>query len=403
MGKLLRDETYLAAMNKQNALLEVLAADKMQQISNSWSQVASLVRSGYASYVYNFGDIFKDKWIDTAADNKEYNNYNWHVAHFGDYTLENGETVPGMTIQAHYAHPFGVQFSHQRAFLACPSGLAAGTYYFTIESAWGDNIKANEIVCFTTTQAVPTGGCVAGCYGAPNTPKANWKVYTYDADRKTILDNALTVSGVANGTSLGIMKLNTRSGNLNSAQEMALGWNRWKTSALRQYLNSSAVKGNWWTPQDQWDIAPEQLSTKDGFLCGMPEELLAVIKPTRIITYPNTVQDDTSGNTPDVTYDKIFLPSLEQIYAVSQISGEGDAWGYWKRVAGSATPLAQYGTYPQMVTYAVDNTTSAQNVSLRSALRSGANSTWVTRSTGSIGNYGGASASLSFSPACVIC
>ena len=30
MGKLLRDETYLAAMNKQNALLEVLAADKMQ-------------------------------------------------------------------------------------------------------------------------------------------------------------------------------------------------------------------------------------------------------------------------------------------------------------------------------------------------------------------------------------
>jgi len=202
----------------------------------------------------------------------------------------------------------------------------------------------------------------------------------------------LTVSGVANGTSLGIMKLNTRSGNLNSAQEMALGWNRWKTSALRQYLNSSAIKGNWWTPQDQWDIAPEQLSTKDGFLCGMPEELLAVIKPTRIITYPNTVQDDTSGNTPDVTYDKIFLPSLEQIYAVSQISGEGDAWGYWKRVAGSATPLAQYGTYPQMVTYAVDNTTSAQNVSLRSALRSGANSTWVTRSTGSIGNYGGASA-----------
>ena len=74
MGKLLRDETYLAAMNKQNALLEVLAADKMQQISNSWSQVASLVRSGYASYVYNFGDIFKDKWIDTAADNKEYDN-----------------------------------------------------------------------------------------------------------------------------------------------------------------------------------------------------------------------------------------------------------------------------------------------------------------------------------------
>ena len=402
MGKLLRDETYLAAMNKQNALLEVLAADKMQQISNSWSQVASLVRSGYASYVYNFGDIFKDKWIDTAADNKEYDNYNWHVAHFGDYTLENGETVPGMTIQAHYAHPFGVQFSHQRAFLACPSGLAAGTYYFTIESAWGNNVSANEIVCFTTTQAVPTGGCVAGCYGAPDTPKANWKIYTYDADRKTILDNALTVSGVANGTSLGIMKANTRSGNLNSTQEMAYGWNRWKTSALRQYLNSSATKGNWWTPQDQWDIAPEQLSTKDGFLCGMPEELLAAIKPTKIVTYPNTVQDDTTGNTPDVTYDKVFIPSLEQIYVNPQIKGEGDAWEYWKRVAGSTTPLAQYGTYPQMITYAVENTASAQIVRLRSANRGHAHNTWGVNSSGYVSGNG-ASDAYRFSPACVIC
>lgn len=402
MGKLLRDETYLAAMNKQNALLEVLAADKMQQISNSWSQVASLVRSGYASYVYNFGDIFKDKWIDTAADNKEYDNYNWHVAHFGDYTLENGETVPGMTIQAHYAHPFNVQFSHQRALLACPSGLAAGTYYFTIESAWGNNVSANEIVCFTTTQAVPTGGCVAGCYGAPDTPKANWKIYTYDADRKTILDNALTVSGVANGTSLGIMKANTRSGNLNSTQEMAYGWNRWKTSALRQYLNSSATKGNWWTPQDQWDIAPDELSTKDGFLCGMPEELLAAIKPTKIVTYPNTVQDDTTGNTSDVTYDKVFLPSLEQIYVNPQIKNEGESWEYWERVAASTTPLTQNVAYSQMITYAVENTTSAQSVRLRSAYRSQAQSSWAVSPSGSARNAY-ASSALKFSPACVIC
>ena len=309
-----------------------------------------------------------------------------------------------MTIQAHYAHPFGVQFSHQRAFLACPSGLAAGTYYFTIESAWGDNIKANETVCFTTTQAVPTGGCVAGCYGAQNTPKANWKVYTYDADRKTILDNALAVSGVANGTSLGIMKLNTRSGNLNSAQEMAYGWNRWKTSALRQYLNSSATKGNWWTPQDQWDIAPEQLSTKDGFLCGMPEELLAAIKPTRIVTYPNTVQDDTTGSAPDVTYDKVFIPSLEQIYVNPQIQGEGDAWEYWKRVAGSTTSLSQFVTYPQMITYAVENITSAQNIRLRSAYRGNAHSTWNVNQIGSI-SYGGhdSSSAFRFSPVCVIC
>ena len=402
MGKLLRDETYLAAMNKQNALLEALAADKMQQISNSWSQVANLVRSGYASYVYNFGDIFKDKWIDTAADNKEYDNYKWHVAHFGNYALQDGETVPGMTIQAHYAHPFGVQFSHQRAFLKCDTELAVGDYYFVIETKWGNNVAAGDIVSFTLTKPVPAGGRISGCYGAPDQAKSNWRIYTWAADGKTKVEDSITPTFTATGTNLGTMKLNKRNGNLNSCQEMAYGWNRWKTSALRQYLNSSATKGNWWTAQDEWDIAPNELASRDGFLTGMPADLLDAIKPVKIVTYPNTVNDDSAGNTPDVTYDKVFLPALEQIYVNPQKSGEGDAWEYWKRVAGTTTPLAQWGTYPQMITYAVENTSSAQFVRLRSAYRGYASYTWYVGSSGYVGYYS-ASGSFRFAPACVIC
>ena len=402
MGKLLRDETYLAAMNKQNALLEALAADKMQQISNSWSQVANLVRSGYASYVYNFGDIFKDKWIDTAADNKEYDNYKWHVAHFGNYALQDGETVPGMTIQAHYAHPFGVQFSHQRAFLKCDTELAVGDYYFVIETKWGNNVAAGDIVSFTLTKPVPAGGRISGCYGAPDQAKSNWRIYTWAADGKTKVEDSITPTFTATGTNLGTMKLNKRNGNLNSCQEMAYGWNRWKTSALRQYLNSSATKGNWWTAQDEWDIAPNELASRDGFLTGMPADLLDAIKPVKIVTYPNTVNDDSAGNTPDVTYDKVFLPALEQIYVNPQKSGEGDAWEYWKRVAGTTTPLAQWGTYPQMITYAVENTSSAQFVRLRSAYRGYAHNTWNVSSSGYVSGNG-ASYSYRFAPACVIC
>ena len=402
MGKLLRDETYLAAMNKQNALLEALAADKMQQISDSWSQVANLVRSGYASYLYNFGDIFKDKWIDTAADNKEYDNYNWHVAHFGNYALQDGETVPGMTIQAHYAHPFGVQFSHQRAFLKCDTELAVGDYYFVIETKWGNNVAAGDIVSFTLTKPVPAGGRISGCYGAPDQAKANWRIYTWAADGKTKVEDSITPTFTATGTNLGTMKLDKRNGNLNSCQEMAYGWNRWKTSALRQYLNSSATKGNWWTAQDEWDIAPDELASRDGFLTGMPADLLDAIKPVKIVTYPNTVNDDIAGNTPDVTYDKVFLPALEQIYVNPQKSGEGDAWEYWKRVAGTTTPLAQWGTYPQMITYAVENTSSAQFVRLRSAVRGIACYTWRVYSSGNV-YYFAASSSYRFAPACVIC
>ena len=403
MGKLLRDETFVAAMNKQNALLEVLAADKLQQMSGNWAEVATLVRAGYAEYVYTFGDQFKDKWIDTANSNKEYANYNWHVAHFGNYTLQDGESVPGMTIQAHYAHPFGVQFSHQRAFLKCDTELAAGNYYFTIETKWGNNVAAGDTVSFTLTKPVPAGGRISGCYGAPDQAKANWRIYTWSADGKTKIEDAIVPTFTASGTNLGTMKYASRNGNLNSCQEMAYGWNRWKTSALRQYLNSSATKGNWWVAQDKWDIAPDQLASYDGFLTGMPADLLDAIKPVKIVTYPNTVQDDTAGNTPDVTYDKVFLPALEQIYVNPQKSGEGEAWEYWKRVAGTSTPLAQWGTYPQMITYAVENTTSAQYVRLRSAGRGGAYSSWGVASSGSVHTHGGASGAHRFAPACVIC
>lgn len=404
MGKLLRDETFVAAMNKQNALLEVLAADKLQQMSGNWAEVATLVRAGYAEYVYDFGDQFKDKWIDTASSNKEYANYNWHVAHFGNYSLQDGETVPGMTIQAHYAHPFGVQFSHQRAFLKCDTELAVGDYYFVIETKWGNNVAAGDIVSFTLTKPVPAGGRISGCYGAPDQAKANWRIYTWAADGKTKVEDSITPTFTATGTNLGTMKLDKRNGNLNSCQEMAYGWNRWKTSALRQYLNSSATKGNWWVAQDEWDIAPDELASRDGFLTGMPADLLDAIKPVKIVTYPNTVNDDIAGNTPDVTYDKVFLPALEQIYVKPQKAGEGDAWEYWKRVAGTTTPLAQWGTYPQMITYAVENTSSAQVVRLRSANRGDAHVTWYVHSSGTVYNYGyGASNSVRFAPACVIC
>lgn len=102
----------------------------------------------------------------------------------------------------------------------------------------------------------------------------------------------------------------------------------------------------------------------------------------------------------DATYDKVFLPSLKEINCVPQIEGEGNIHEYWKRRSGSATPLAQYGVYPQMITYAVENHLSAKLVRLRSANRSNAYSTWYVGS-GYVGNNGVWSAQ-SFSPLIVI-
>lgn len=390
------DETFSAAMNKQNALLEVLTASALRELASDWEGLATLADSGLFGEAYAIGDQFVETWTDKANNNQEYT-YPFQLNHVGTVELSDGEVLHNRPfLQAHYAHPFGVQFSHQRAFLRCPNGLVPGTYYFTIESNWGSNVHAGDIVCFTTTIAVPEGGRVAGCYGAPDQAKSNWRIYTYSANGKTILET-IVPTFEASGTNLGTVKGAVRNGDLNSMHEIAYGWNRWKTSALRQYLNSGAAIGNWWVAQDEWDIAPDQLTTKPGFLSGMPDDFVEHIKPVKVTTYPNTVYDDTSGNTPDVTIDKVFLPSLEQIYVEPQKSGEGEYHGYWKRKSGATSPLTQGGTYPQMITYAVENHTSAQFVRLRSASRGGACCAWCVNSSGGV-DYYGASSAYRFAP-----
>ena len=298
--------------------------------------------------------------------------------------LENGEVVHGMHLQAHYAHPFGVQFSNARAFLRGPDVLAAGTYNIMLGSDWGSNAKANTYWSFTLTQDVPAGGRLAGFIQMPDVAPSNWKVISYAADAITKIETVSVISG-QNGTDLGTLQYDARNGNLNSMQETAYGWNRWKTSAIRQYLNSDQPKGKWWTPQDEWDVAPDQLATKDGFLCGLPDDMKQAIKTVKVVTYTNTVQD---GGEADVTYDKVFLPSLEQMYINPQISGEGAVHESGKRRRGSSTKLQQYQTYPRLIHYAVENHTSPQFVRLRSAFRGSAYSPWNVLSSGYVsGSY----------------
>ena len=356
------------------------AAD-LQNIS-TWKQISGIVKNGYAQKIFDFGDQFIETWRDTASGT-DYD-YPFRVNHFENVELENGEVVPGMYLQAHYAHPFEVQFSQARAFLRCPEGLAAGTYNIKLGSNWGTHAKADTYWNFTLTQDVPARGRLAGFIQMPDVASSNWKVISYAADAITKLETVAVASG-QEGTDLGTLNINTRNGNLNSMEETACGCNRWKTSALRQYLNSDALKGKWWTPQDEWDIAPDQLATKDGFLCGLSQEMIQSLKTVKVVTYANTVQD---GGEIDVTYDKVFIPSLEQMYVNPQITGEGTVHEYWKRRSGATSPLAQYGTYPNMITYAVENHTSPQHVTLRSCNRSDADNRWIVYSSGSVGNGG---------------
>ena len=387
-------------MKRQNTLLSVISGASQKDFIQSWDAVAQAIAGGYGPSLFSIGSTFTEPWKDTANNNTAYDNP-WRVNHFSDVELQDGTTVPGMWLQNVYAHPFGVQFSHSRAFYACPDGLAAGTYNVGFGDNWGSsgNVVKGKIYQFTLTKAVENGGRLAGFYRIPDTKPAEWKVYSYGADGKTLNETVAVTEG-SEGTALGMMQATARSGNLNCFQEVGYGHNRWSTSALRQYLNSDKVKNEWWTPQDQWDIAPDELAAKDGYLCGMDQEMLNSILPVKTVTYVNTVNDGTADSF-DVTYDKVNLISLEQMYINPQHAGEGEAHEYWKRVNGTDRKWQQYQTYPVLKHYVVENHSSAQRVRLRSAYRGCAYYAWGVYSSGGVNN-GSACWSYRFSPLVVI-
>ena len=385
--RILTDETG----EKIVKALNIIAQNGISYQPMDWQKVRTLIANGVGESAFAIGTQLIEKWTDTA-DSKEYD-MPWQVNHFEDMTLEDGEVVPGMWLQSHYTLPFGIQYSHQRAFLACPDGLSAGTYNFDFAKAWGNNVKPGINYQFTLTKPVEKGGRLAGCYGAPDTTPSNWKVYSYGRDGIT-LNETVNVTVGSGGTNLGTIKHDSRSGNLNYVQEMDYGWNRWKTSALRQWLNSSKPKGQWWTPQDQWDICPDQLASKDGFLCGMPEEMLNCLKKVKVVTYANTVNDEGAE---DITYDYVTLSSLSQMFIKPQTSGEGDVHTYWKRRSGRTTPCEWHTNYPNMVEYSIADKTSPQNVRLRSASRGFACNSWYVGNSGNVeSNY--ASIAYPFAP-----
>lgn len=368
-------ESTMKEISQALQTMALTQAANMENLSD-WAKFSGLSRNGMIPKILNYGDQILEKWKDTTA-NQEYD-FPWQYTHSENVELEDGEVIPGTFLEAHYTTPFGLQFSN-RAFLRCPDGLAAGTYHLMLQQNWGNNAKANTYWQFTLTKDVPTGGSVYGFTQMPDVAPSNWKATSYAADGITTIETVAVTSG-SDGTDLGTMQYATRNGNLNSMQESAYGWNRWKYSAARQWLNSTQPKGKWWTKQDDWDIAPSQLATKDGFLCGMPADMLAALKTVKVTTLANTVND---GGVTDITYDRVFLASMSQMN-VNMSKEEGAVHEYWQRRTNSKTPIEPWKTYPIMIRYSAANHTSPQYVFSRSAYRGSACNVMFVNTSGHV-------------------
>lgn len=406
----LLDETghlIVEGIARQNLLLtQLLSAAGEATPIVTLNEIHEIVRSGEADKVFAFGDQIFLNYNDGT------NSYvlPFDIVHFADVTLQDGETVPGMFIQSHYAME-ACQFDAAEAFyVVTDSALAAGTYNITMGNAWGQ-IVANKTYQFTLTQDVPVGGQLllgleSTTTGFSDKAPNLWRVWVFASAAATTPTEKLTLTEGATGTSLGTLASATKYGTsgMNNMQRCSYGYNRWSQSGLRQRLNSAAAAGAWWAAQNPYDRAPEQLSTLRGFMAGFDDAFLNIIKPVKVRTALNTLSDSEIGTYED-TFDTFFPASLEQEYIVPQASGvEGEYWEYWKRRLGLSSPQAQGngGTNAYHIRYAYNARTSAQACRLRSATRAYAYYAWYVNASG-YASYSFATYALRCAPACVIC
>lgn len=358
------DQMTAALLSMSSSLGVIARAQTGVAEEMDYNGIKAVVAAGNAPVVFPTGTQLVNTY--TSKDGKAYD-CPWDVVQPDDIAEgETGTTAPAMVLQMHYASLEDIPFSAYQAFYVVQeSGLAAGTYNVKMGLDWGTNVKTGTTYQFTLTKNAPAGARLTGFYNAPDTAPANWKVYVYKDQNKSELLETCNVSAGSAGMNLGTF-LEKPNGNLNGLHPVGYGDNRWYKSAYRQYLNSDAPAKEWWTPQDEWDMKPDQADTVPGFLAGFSDNFKNALTRVKVVTYGNTVTDDGRAV---VTYDKIFLPSLQEIYCSPQVSGEGTYWPYWQERTGAKTPQGLQQFYPLRITRDLAQRTVGRPVRFRSAIR----------------------------------
>lgn len=416
---------------RQTALLGVIAdTTTTDALIHDWAEVAAAVREGTGEALLPVGTQFTEKWTDVRSGVTTEYDAPWNVVHHGVGTLADDETINVMFVQFHRTLPFATQFSPYQAFLSAVTAIPAGTYNVTMGFNWGTNVVNGKSYQFTLTQDLPIGGQLSGFEGAPDQSPGNWKVKAWASASATTPTETVSVTEGTGGTNLGTF---TAAGvavplsgtpetvttvgalqfyGLNSLHRVAYGCNRWAHSPLRQFLNASG--SGWYVPATVFSRTPSYVDY-DGFLTGLPSEMVAAMQPVAHVTALNYVTDGGTAAAPltDTTYDRVFLPSWEEHWLnVSQSYGgtkglEGEPWEYWKRVAGTTSPLpastsGNPSTYHlEYVQYDLAQPTTARSAWMRSCLR--AYGIYVAI-VGASGDGGGNSAYGGYfaAPACAI-
>lgn len=192
------------------------------------------------------------------------------------------------------------QFDTPEALGQASSEMPAGNYTFK---------SGSTSYYFTLTQAIPQGGqfrCTTTAF----------QTYASPYDTIAIETGSVGTTALSGATDLGT----SGSGMLNHMDRVNFGSNDGGESNLIRWLMSDGDADDWWEPQTMFD-RPPSFTNADGFLKGVPQEVLDVVDTSDVAFGTNsTYVAPDSQHTKSGVYTmqmKFFLPSEANMFSTS--------------------------------------------------------------------------------------
>lgn len=377
----LRESTAREMANALNAI--AMAQAGAYEAIDDWATIAMLVRSGMGPKAFPVG-------TKLTATHTVHGNIVFEVMAHDHHADATGRHAHTMTLAMRDVI-YNYQADNTEALYYAAEGLAAGTYHFTLPSGYETEYGGGKTLQFTLAQAVPAGGVVmfSWAYQAQSTAA---KVSTYASRAATTaIESNVAVSEGSGGTDLGTA--NGTGENMNHIQRARYGSNNWGESAAREWLNSAAAAGEWWTPKTLFD-RPASYASAAGFLAGFAAAFLDALGEVDNVTARNTVYEEggTTGGS-YTTRDKMFNLSMAEVGLGATNNSVAE---------GTLLPYYNGATNAERIKYDITAATTARHWWLRSPTPSSANYVRNVNSSGALnGNvaYGG----YGLAPACIIC
>lgn len=292
-----------SAILKQNSLLEQYFRVTQSAFSpvTTWKEFKEICESGAAKKIFSIGDQYQC--------NKGGAPITWDLVHIGD-------NDDGSNYAVLYAHDLiGHKMSHcsRQALFYATSEVPAGTYHFTTVTTnitspeWRAASEWGKTMQITTTKAIPEGGQITFKYDLGwnksfNYYSSPWStggvLTTVSGPTSDIVIEELTPTEGSSGTDLATL------GEINWSHRAGAGYNRWRDSDVRMYLNSKAKAGTWWTATSGFSRINGYASVA-GFMNDIDGDFLDVLSKVKLKTDTNKITD---SNIQDITYDTFFLP-----------------------------------------------------------------------------------------------